>query len=113
MANTTMKARAYNLTGLEKSYTTKNKRSVWWVSPKPFNGAHFAVFPPELIEPCVLAGCPKGGVVLDPFGGSGTTGAVAKTWEKGDIVRVKRRICKDNTKEDRIYHWFVGNTKDI
>jgi len=57
--------------------THRNKRSVWWVSPKPFKGAHFAVYPPELIEPCILAGCPEGGIVLDPFGGSGTTGAVA------------------------------------
>ncbi len=56
---------------------TKIKRSVWWVSPKAFKEAHFAVFPPELIEPCVLAGCPEGGTVLDPFGGSGTTAGVA------------------------------------
>ena len=55
----------------------KNKRSVWTVSPKPFKEAHFAVYPTELIEPCVLAGCPKDGHVLDPFGGSGTTGLVA------------------------------------
>ena len=54
-----------------------NKRSVWTVTPKPFNGAHFATFPPDLIEPCVLAGCPVGGVVLDPFTGAGTTGLVA------------------------------------
>jgi DNA modification methylase len=63
--------------GLEKSYETKNKRSVWTVSPKPFKEAHFAVYPPELIEPCILAGCPEGGIVLDPFGGSGTTAVVA------------------------------------
>lgn len=56
---------------------TRNKRSVWTVPTKPFSGAHFAVFPPELIIPCVLAGCPVGGTVLDPFGGSGTTGIVA------------------------------------
>jgi DNA modification methylase len=56
---------------------TRNKRSVWTVSPKPFKGAHFATFPPALIEPCVLAGSPPGGVVLDPFGGAGTTGLVA------------------------------------
>lgn len=56
---------------------TRNKRSVWTVATKPFSGAHFAVFPPELIIPCVLAGCPVGGTVLDPFGGSGTTGIVA------------------------------------
>ena len=56
----------------------KNKRDVWSVSVKGYKGAHFAVFPPELITPCVLAGCPEGGVVLDPFMGSGTTAMVAK-----------------------------------
>lgn len=55
----------------------KNKRSVWIVNNKPFKGAHFATFPPELIRPCILAGCPEGGMVLDPFGGSGTTAQVA------------------------------------
>lgn len=55
----------------------RNRRSVWTVTPKPYKGAHFAVYPPELIEPCILAGCPPGGNVLDPFGGSGTTGGVA------------------------------------
>jgi len=57
---------------------TRNKRSVWTVTTKPFKGAHFATFPPDLIEPCILAGCPKGGIVLDPFAGAGTTGLVAK-----------------------------------
>lgn len=56
---------------------TRNRRSVWTVTTKPFKGAHFATFPPDLIEPCVLAGCPEGGTVLDPFGGSGTTAGVA------------------------------------
>ena len=55
----------------------RNKRSVWTVTTKPFKGAHFATFPPDLIEPCILAGCPVGGTVLDPFGGSGTTAGVA------------------------------------
>ena len=55
----------------------RNKRSVWTVTTKPFKGAHFATFPPDLIEPCILAGSPRGGVVLDPFGGSGTTAGVA------------------------------------
>ena len=55
----------------------KNKRSVWTVTTKPYKGAHFATYPPELIEPCILAGSPEGGTVLDPFTGSGTTGAVA------------------------------------
>lgn len=56
---------------------TRNRRSVWTVPSSPFKGAHFATFPPDLIEPCILAGSPRGGVVLDPFGGSGTTGLVA------------------------------------
>lgn len=55
----------------------RNKRDVWSVTTKPFKGAHFATFPEDLIEPCVLAGSPVGGVVLDPFCGSGTTGVVA------------------------------------
>ena len=55
----------------------RNKRSVWTIPVGRFKGSHFAVFPPELIEPCVLAGCPMGGIVLDPFGGSGTTAEVA------------------------------------
>jgi DNA modification methylase len=55
----------------------KNKRSVWTVATRPYKGAHFAAFPPDLIEPCILAGSPKGGLVLDPFGGSGTTVAVS------------------------------------
>ena len=54
-----------------------NKRSVWTVATAGYRGAHFATYPPALIKPCVLAGCPPGGVVLDPFAGSGTTGAVA------------------------------------
>lgn len=56
----------------------RNKRSVWSVSTNGFRGAHFATFPEKLIEPCILAGCPEGGVVLDPFAGSGTAGVVAK-----------------------------------
>lgn len=55
----------------------RNRRSVWTVTTKPFKGAHFATFPPDLIAPCILAGCPEGGTVLDPFGGSGTTAGVA------------------------------------
>lgn len=55
----------------------RNRRSVWTVTPKPYKEAHFATFPPDLIEPCILAGCPEGGTVLDPFGGSGTTAQVA------------------------------------
>ena len=57
---------------------TRNKRSVWTVATTPYSGAHFATFPTALIEPCILAGAPAGGVVLDPFFGSGTTGQVAQ-----------------------------------
>lgn len=57
--------------------TTRNKRSVWTVPPQPFKEAHFATFPEDLIVPCILAGCPAGGLVLDPFNGSGTTRIVA------------------------------------
>jgi DNA modification methylase len=59
-------------------YEMKNKRSVWTVNTKPYGGAHFAVFPEELIEPCILAGSRVGDVVLDPFMGSGTTAQVAQ-----------------------------------
>ena len=65
--------------GLSKSYPTKNKRSVWSVTNKPYRGSHFAVFPPDLIEPCIKAGSEKGDCVLDPFMGSGTTAMVAKS----------------------------------
>ncbi len=56
---------------------TRNRRSVWTIATQPFKEAHFATFPPALVEPCILAGCPEGGTVLDPFGGAGTTGLVA------------------------------------
>ncbi|WP_437880875.1 DNA-methyltransferase [Pseudomonas sp. LRF_L74] len=55
----------------------RNKRSVWTVSTHSFKGAHFATYPPDLIRPCILAGSPRGGLVLDPFGGAGTTALVA------------------------------------
>ena len=64
--------------GLTKSYTKRNKRSVWSVNKKPYKGAHFATYPEELIEPCILAGSQKGDIILDPFMGSGTTAVVAK-----------------------------------
>ncbi len=64
----------------------KNKRSVWSVPVSTFHGAHFAVFPPALIRPCILAGCPKGGTVLDPFAGSGTTAVVAKELGRDAIL---------------------------
>lgn len=64
----------------------RNKRSVWEVATQPFKEAHFATFPPKLIEPCILAGCPRGGTVLDPFGGAGTTGLVASQLGRNAIL---------------------------
>ena len=64
----------------------RNKRSVWTVTTKSFKGAHFATFPMDLIEPCVLAGCPENGTVLDPFGGSGTTGIVASNHNRKAVL---------------------------
>ena len=57
--------------------TGRNKRSVWTISTKPYRGAHFATFPPDLIEPCILAGSATDALVLDPFSGAGTTGVVS------------------------------------
>ena len=71
--------------GLSKSYDRKNKRSVWSITNKPYKGAHFAVFPPDLIEPCILAGSEQGDIILDPFMGSGTTAMVAKKHSRSYI----------------------------
>lgn len=64
----------------------RNKRSVWTVTTQPFKEAHFATFPPALVEPCIKAGCPVGGTVLDPFGGAGTTGLVADRLQRDAIL---------------------------
>jgi len=66
----------------------RNKRSVWTVSAKPYSEAHFATFPPELIEPCILAGCPVDGTVLDPFLGSGTT-ALEAVWNGRNAIGIE------------------------
>ena len=64
----------------------RNRRNVWTITTKPFKDAHFATFPKDLIEPCIKAGCPKGGIVLDPFGGAGTTGIVAQSLNRTAIL---------------------------
>lgn len=71
-------ATAAGFTTHDTLVTDRNKRSVWTVTTKPYAGAHFAVFPSDLIEPCILAGAPVGGIVIDPFMGSGTTAQVAQ-----------------------------------
>jgi len=75
--NTGIKAHTNDLGKAWDKTKTRNKRSVWTVSTRPYREAHFATFPPNLIKPCILAGCPVGGTVLDPFAGSGTTGKVS------------------------------------
>jgi DNA modification methylase len=80
----------------------RNRRSVWSVRTEPFNGAHFATFPPKLIEPCVLAGSKENDYVIDPFFGSGTTGLIADLYKrnflgielKADYVKLaKKRLA--------------------
>ena len=64
----------------------RNKRSVWFINTKPYKGAHFATFPPELIRPCIKAGSKEGDIILDPFAGSGTTGQVALEEERNTLL---------------------------
>lgn len=72
----------------------KNKRDVWWISPKPYKGSHTAVFPKELVIPCVLAGSKKGDFVLDPFAGTGTVGEVAKELDRKFILLELNTDCR-------------------
>jgi len=82
----------------------RNKRSVWTVATTPYSGAHFATFPPALIEPCILAGSRPGDVVLDPFFGSGTTGQVAQKlgrwWIGCELNPDYGELQKDRTAQD-------------
>jgi DNA modification methylase len=71
---------------LPTNLSGRNKRSVWEIATAPFAEAHFATFPPALVEPCIKAGCPSGGTVLDPFGGAGTTGLVADRLQRDAIL---------------------------
>lgn len=92
------------MTKEEQTSVMRNKRSVWNIPTCPYPEAHFATFPPDLVIPCVTAGSPKGGLVLDPFSGSGTTGLVADRLERNGIlidsnpdyvVMAEKRIKKD------------------
>ena len=77
------KAGLVALAGVE--WERRNKRSVWTIGTQPFAEAHFATFPPEIPETCIKAGCPPGGIVLDPFFGAGTTGLVAERLQRDCI----------------------------
>jgi len=75
--------------------TGRNLRSVWTITTKPFKEAHFATFPPEIPERCIKAGCPIGGIVLDPFFGAGTTGMVAKQLGRDFIgIELNQNYCE-------------------
>ncbi|AYH41714.1 hypothetical protein A5N82_09665 [Christensenella minuta] len=79
----------------------RNCRDVWTIPTKPYKGAHFATYPVDLIIPCILAGCPKGGIVLDPFLGVGTTGIAAIRTERQYIgIELNPNFC--NLARDRI-----------
>jgi DNA modification methylase len=82
----TMNGKSNSSLGSNQGRPLRNLRNVWTIPPRPFKGAHFAVFPPALVEPCIKAGCPEGGTVLDPFGGSGTTGLVAHQHGRNAIL---------------------------
>lgn len=83
-----------HLTKEEQAMCGRNKRSVWTVATHAYRDAHFATFPPDLIKPCILAGCPVGGTVLDPFGGSGTTGQVAiELGRKAVLIELNPQYC--------------------
>lgn len=98
----------------EASDTGRNKRTVWTVATEPTPDAHFATFPRKLITPCILAGCPVGGVVLDPFGGSGTVGRVAedlgRRWVLFDLSPAYADIAKNKTAQLGL---FSKTTKDV
>lgn len=86
---------------------TRNRRSVWTVTTKPYKGAHFATFPPDLIEPCILAGSRAGDIVLDPFMGSGTTAQVAIQHER------KYLGCELNPEYKTLQDARIENVKQI
>ncbi len=95
------------LEGEEYLSPVRNKRSVWTLPTKPFKGEHFSTFPPDLIEPCILAGCPVGGIVLDPFMGSGTTAMVAMQNQRNYIgfeinSNYVNKIAKERLKDVQI-----------
>lgn len=89
----------------------RNKRTVWTINTQPFPEAHFATFPPDLIKPCILAGCPEGGVVLDPFMGAGTTAVVCSNTGRNYIgielnpeyVTIASERIEQATRQERLF----------
>lgn len=89
---------------------TRNRRSVWTVSTRGYKGAHFATFPEDLITPCILAGCPEGGVVLDPFMGSGTTAVVALK-NKRKAIGIELNPDYGRLSIERVKNWLCSTAK--
>lgn len=97
-----------NSKGLKTLTGLKNKRDVWILPLNGFKGTHFATFPTELVKPCILAGCPENGIVLDPFFGSGTVGVVAKQLNRNYIgIDINENYCK--LAENRIKNGGIKN----
>jgi hypothetical protein len=90
----------------------RNARNVWTIATKPYKEAHFATFPPELPRRCILAGCPAGGVVLDPFFGSGTVGEVAETmgrqWTGIELNPEYVDMARKRTAQRGLFQMAVG-----
>lgn len=88
---------------LKDLVSVRNRRTVWTIPTEAFHGAHFATFPQKLVEPCILAGCPHGGTVLDIFFGSGTTGQVAqrlgRNWIGIDLNRANDPLQRDRLRQ--------------
>jgi DNA modification methylase len=83
------------MTAEEQSANGRNKRSVWTVPTYAYPESHFATYPPNLIKPCIMAGCPAGGTVLDPFGGSGTTAQVAiELGRSAVLIELNKKYCE-------------------
>ena len=101
-----------NSGGFPRVRNGRNKRSVWSVISRPFKGAHFATFPPDLIEPCVLAGSRVGDTVLDPFSGAGTTGVVALKHGR-EYVGIDLNPQYVDIAEKRIFTAFPEARKEV
>lgn len=98
----------------DKQYPVRNKRDVWNVTVKPCKEAHFAPFPMDLIRPCILAGCKEGGIVLDPFMGSGTTAIVAKELGRNYIgIELNPQYCQMADKRIKDFFGLFADAMDI
>lgn len=105
------KQKSYRERNMRPNELGKNKRTVWTITTKPFREAHFATFPEKLIEPMIKAGCPKGGIILDPFMGAGTTALVAKKLGR-NYLGIELNEAYIKIAEDRISNCF-GVTKPL